>query len=60
MDNEMCPVREYRVLAYRGPMRIPVCSPDDVNAMENVSYQGQVCDADLVEDDRIRKRGRKV
>ena len=55
MDNEMCPVIEYRVLAFQGPMRIPVCSHDDVNAIENVSFQGQMCDADLVENHRIRK-----
>ena len=55
MDNEMCPVREYRVLVFQGPMKIPVCSHDDVNAIENVSLQGQICDADLVENHRITK-----
>ena len=31
MDEERCHVRGYSVLAFRGPMRIPVCSHDDVN-----------------------------
>ena len=31
MDEDRCPVREYSVLAFRGPMRMPACSHDDVN-----------------------------
>ena len=43
MDNERCPVREYRVLAFQGPMRIPVYSHDAGKTMENLSRPNARC-----------------
>ena len=52
MDNMRCLVREYRVLAFEGPVRILICSHDYVSSNWKRVDRGNMCDAEY-----LRKKG---